>query len=312
MEALSENLFLNGEDSDEAYVPPEACKDWPIQDCHFSDWQKQYHGNWFLCYGRVMCGQGWPIAVQAMIFLLMLPTFMFYVLVILPYSEYLDVWKHTALTLVGSGSVLFFIVLIMLTDPGYLPSSDAPSYNVRYELSNGKTYCETCKIWKPARASHCVICNACVRNFDHHCPFVGNCIGERNYMYYVSLLWFVTLGSAYELTTIVFVLLEVAPMVSANRQRTLYVAFVLSIRNNPCLFFLALISGVFLFTYGHHFFMHLYLIVNNQTYKEYIRRNDLDFDAKRYDRGCYVNVYERVCLPVHQSHILVSQSNHNR
>lgn len=46
-------------------------------------------------------------------------------------------------------------------------------------------FCSTCLLFRSINTSHCRICNICINNFDHHCPWVGNCIGGLNYNYFI-------------------------------------------------------------------------------------------------------------------------------
>jgi hypothetical protein len=48
-------------------------------------------------------------------------------------------------------------------------------------------FCFECNIVKK-KTRHCEICNKCVENFDHHCPYVLNCIGKDNHKLFLFFL----------------------------------------------------------------------------------------------------------------------------
>lgn len=44
------------------------------------------------------------------------------------------------------------------------------------------TGCQTCHTYRPPRTSHCRLCDCCVALTDHHCTYLNNCIGHKNYL----------------------------------------------------------------------------------------------------------------------------------
>ena len=68
-------------------------------------------------------------------------------------------------------------------------------------------FCETCMIFRPQRTAHCNVCNNCVMKFDHHCNWLGTCVGKRNYS---SFIRFVTLVMVLGIYVLVFTGLSIA------------------------------------------------------------------------------------------------------
>ncbi|XP_036942797.1 palmitoyltransferase ZDHHC14 isoform X3 [Acanthopagrus latus] len=185
------------------------------------------------------------------------------------------------------GGVLFVFVMGMLlrasfTDPGVLPRAtpdeaadlerqidsagcSRPPPRTREVLINGQTvklkYCFTCKIFRPPRASHCSLCDNCVERFDHHCPWVGNCVGRRNYRFFY--LFILSLSF---LTIFIFAFVITHVILRSNRT-----GFLGALKDSPasvlevvvCFFSVWSIVGLSGF--------HTYLISSNQTTNEDIK-----------------------------------------
>ncbi|KAL7294773.1 hypothetical protein TKK_0011708 [Trichogramma kaykai] len=98
------------------------------------------------------------------------------------------------LMLVG-GSVPLWICYIKSWrgDPGVVKGTHEDKLNCIIELAeNGgfdhQIFCHTCLVRKPIRSKHCSACDVCVARYDHHCPWVNNCIGAKNHKYFIGFL----------------------------------------------------------------------------------------------------------------------------
>ena len=107
---------------------------------------------------------------------------------------YLQKEQWFALVAYGVGWTLtsFLFIATIVTEAGELPKQPQTNIVTGYWMVQGISpvtkeikYCHTCKIYRPPRSIHCAFCDKCILKFDHHCIWLGKCIGSRNYKFFI-------------------------------------------------------------------------------------------------------------------------------
>eukprot|EP00828_Plagiopyla_frontata_P012408 TRINITY_DN17083_c0_g1_i2.p1 TRINITY_DN17083_c0_g1~~TRINITY_DN17083_c0_g1_i2.p1 ORF type:complete len:231 (-),score=27.54 TRINITY_DN17083_c0_g1_i2:122-814(-) len=57
--------------------------------------------------------------------------------------------------------------------------------------------CPECRIVKPKRSKHCEYCKECIMIYDHHCPWIDNCVGANNHGSFIAFLYLVWLNISF-------------------------------------------------------------------------------------------------------------------
>ncbi|EOA23058.1 hypothetical protein CARUB_v10003828mg [Capsella rubella] len=267
--------------------------------------------NRFFCGGRLIFGPD-VSSLFLTSFLIGAPALTFCIRMLVWIRKGDPFFNYTVLT---SGFILtlldfMFLVLTSARDPGIIPrnktsmmdleddsdcsltqsmewvNNNTPNLKIprtKDVFVNGYTikvkFCDTCLLYRPPRASHCSICNNCVQRFDHHCPWVGQCIARRNYPFFICFI---------SSSTLLCIYVFVFSWINLIRQpgklwRTMsydIVSVILIVYSFVAVWF---VGGLTIF--------HFYLMSTNQTTYENFRYR---YDKKEnpYKRGLLKNVKE--------------------
>ncbi|KAL1803619.1 hypothetical protein ACET3Z_032266 [Daucus carota] len=105
---------------------------------------------------------------------------------------------HCSVSVLLAITTITTYCLAAFRSPGAPPLILWGSYSVvgRGGLEN-YTYCLYCKKPKSPRTHHCRSCQMCVLDMDHHCPFIGNCVGAANHRVFIFFLISALLSTVY-------------------------------------------------------------------------------------------------------------------
>ncbi|XP_056281888.1 palmitoyltransferase ZDHHC14 isoform X2 [Pseudoliparis swirei] len=271
-------------------------------------WETFPGRNKFYCNGRIMMARQTGVFYLTVVLILVTCGLFFAV-----DCPFLALQLTPVIPVVGGVLFLFVLGTLLRTsfsDPGVLPrasSDEAADLERQIDVANGGTgyrppprtkevvingqtvklkYCFTCKIFRPPRASHCSLCDNCVERFDHHCPWVGNCVGRRNYRFFYMFILSLSFLT-------IFIFSFVITNIIIRSQRS---GFLTALKDSPasvlevvvCFFSIWSIVGLSGF--------HTYLISSNQTTNEDIKGS---WSSKRgkdnYNPYSHGNIFTNCC-----------------
>lgn len=137
-------------------------------------------------------------------FFFFLISFVYALLIFVIFPVFLEKYIHGPFVIISFGIVLLlFFFLATCRNPGYLKSPKKVKFSELLEQFDPVSLCPDCEIIRTKRSRHCAICGKCVERFDHHCPWVNNCVGAQNHTYFI---WFLISIVLTLVSTIIFLL----------------------------------------------------------------------------------------------------------
>lgn len=91
-------------------------------------------------------------------------------------------------------STLFVACLLLcasvwLKNPGFIEKDKTLNFVTLLEQFDPSSLCPECEVIRTPRSRHCNLCGRCIDRFDHHCPWVNNCIGKGNFKEFYTFVF---------------------------------------------------------------------------------------------------------------------------
>ena len=141
----------------------------------------------------------------------------------LKYLIYNKFWKSYILDI---SSFFFFLYFIFKKKDYYLNTDfKLPSKDINYEIlfaecnydkNKIKRICPKCKLIKTLTMKHCMVCDTCVADFDHHCFWINKCINDNIYFQFILFLIVLLINL---IINFVCFLMEIKNILKTNQQR---------------------------------------------------------------------------------------------
>ena len=126
---------------------------------------------------KICIGPQWYLAIVSNILITFLVITMFYFLV----ETNCYIWQKVLYLLI-SFMIYYTFDKCALINPGIIQNKKPDKDNIGY--------CSICQVYynPDKNVEHCSMCGVCIENMDHHCVWVGKCIGKNNKFYFYGML----------------------------------------------------------------------------------------------------------------------------